>query len=151
MKEDVQNVTKNCNRITSPVGVEDINWVKLRDQEGLPPSSMKIFFLVTIIRAKILDTKKFIVNPMQEITIWRNINDYGYPKDNHANDRYAQRIFCRNYNPFSPMMDQNNVCYKWNTIGHKVGNWRNMEENDFIIKEEDPNTTWEKKQKQWRL
>ena len=74
----------------------------------------------------------------------RNINDYGYPNDNHANDRSAQGIANKNYNPFSPLMDQNIVCYKCNNIGHKAQNCRNMEENDSIINEENPTIIWEK-------
>jgi hypothetical protein len=44
----------------------------------------------------------------------RNINDYGYPKDNNVNNRYgnAHGFLNRNYNPFDPLMDQNIVCYK---------------------------------------
>ena len=78
----------------------------------------------------------------------RNINDYGYPKDNHANNRSRnpQGIVNRNYNPFNPLMDQNIVCYKCNNIGHKAWNWRNMEENASIIKEENPTTIWENEQ-----
>lgn len=49
------------------------------------------------------------------------------------------------YNPFSPLMDQNIVCYKCNNIGHKAWNCKNMEENASIIKEENPTTIWEKK------
>ena len=49
----------------------------------------------------------------------RNINDYGYPKDNHANDRSTQGIANKNYNPFIPLMDKNTVCYKCNNIGHR--------------------------------
>ena len=44
------------------------------------------------------------------------------------------------------LMDHNIVCYKCNNIGHKAQNCRNMEENDFIINEENPTTIWEKKQ-----
>ena len=69
MKEDLQNVMKNCKSIRSPTGIEDLNPGKLRDQEGLTPSGMKIFFLVTIILAETLDIKQLIVKPMQEITI----------------------------------------------------------------------------------
>ena len=32
----------------------------------------------------------------------RNINDYGYPKDNHVNDRSTQGIVNKSYNPFRP-------------------------------------------------
>lgn len=35
----------------------------------------------------------------------KNINDYGYPKDNHANDRPAQGIANKNSNPFIPLMN----------------------------------------------
>ena len=70
MKENLQNVMKKCKRITSPIGIEDLNSRKLRDQEGPSPSGMKIFFLITVMLAKTLDTKPFIINPMQEITIW---------------------------------------------------------------------------------
>ena len=69
MKEDLQNVTKNCNRITSLAGIEDLNSGKLRDQDGLPPLEMKIFSLVTIMLAETLETKQFIMKAMQEITI----------------------------------------------------------------------------------
>jgi hypothetical protein len=50
----------------------------------------------------------------------RNINDYGYPKDNHANDKSDQGISNKNYNLFIPLMDQNIVCYKCNNVGHKA-------------------------------
>ena len=73
----------------------------------------------------------------------RNINDYGYPKDNHAKERYDQGTVNKNYNPFIPPMDQNIACYNCNNIGHKARNCRNMEENDYIIKEEKPTTIWE--------
>ena len=78
----------------------------------------------------------------------RNINDYGYPKDNHVNNRSrnAQGIVNKNYNPFNPLMEQKIVCYKCNNIGHKEQNCRNMEENASIIKEESPTTIWVKKQ-----
>ena len=69
MKEDLQTVLKNCKRITSPVRIEALNSGKLRDQESLPSSSMKIFFLVTVMIAETLDTKQFIAKPMQGITI----------------------------------------------------------------------------------
>ena len=65
----------------------------------------------------------------------RNINDYIYPKDNHATDRSAQGIVNISYNPFIPLMDQNIVCYKCNNIGYKARNCGNMEENTSIIKE----------------
>lgn len=68
-KEDLQNVPKNCKRITSPAGIEDLNSRKLRDQESIPSLDMKIFFLVTIMPAKTLDTKQFIAKSMQGITI----------------------------------------------------------------------------------
>lgn len=69
MKENLQNVMKKCKRGTPPAGIEDMNSRKLRDQEGLPPSGMKTFSLVTVMLAEILDTKQFIANPMQEMTI----------------------------------------------------------------------------------
>ena len=69
MNEDLHNVMKKCKRITSLDRIEDLNSRKLRDQEGLPPLGMKIFFLVTVMLAEILDTKQFIENPMQEIII----------------------------------------------------------------------------------
>ena len=65
MKEDLQNVPNNCKRITSPAGIEDLNSGKLRDQESLPSSDMKIIFLVPVILVETLDTKQFIANPMQ--------------------------------------------------------------------------------------
>jgi hypothetical protein len=42
----------------------------------------------------------------------RNINDYGYPKDNRVNSRSrnAHGFVNRNYNPFDPLMVQNIVC-----------------------------------------
>lgn len=46
----------------------------------------------------------------------RNINDYEYSKDN----KYTYGMANINYNPFNPLMDQNIVCYKCNTIGHKA-------------------------------
>ena len=69
MKEDLQNLPKNCKRITSLVRIEDLNSGKLRDQERLPSSGMKIFFLVTSMLVEAMVTKLFIVNPMQEIPI----------------------------------------------------------------------------------
>ena len=69
MKEDLQNVPKNCKSITSPTGIEDSNSGKLRDQESLPSSGMKIFFLVTVMLPETLDTKQFIANSMQGTTI----------------------------------------------------------------------------------
>ena len=47
-----------------------------------------------------------------------------YPKENHVNNRSgnSQGIVNRNYNSFDPLMDQNNVCYKWNNFGHKACN-----------------------------
>ena len=58
----------------------------------------------------------------------RNINDYGYPKDNHVNNRSgnAQGIVNKNYNPFDPLTDQIIVCYKCNKFGHKTRNCRDM-------------------------
>ena len=76
----------------------------------------------------------------------RKINDYGYPKDNHANDSPTHGIANKNYNPFSPLMDHNIVCYKCNNIGHNAQNCRNMEENDSIINKENPTTIWENEQ-----
>ena len=76
----------------------------------------------------------------------RNINDYGYRKDNLANDRFSQGTTNKNYNSFSPLMDQNIVCYKCNNIGHKARNCWNMEENDSIINEKNPTTIWEREQ-----
>ena len=64
MKEDLQNVPKNCKRITSLARIDDLNSRKLRDQESLPPSYMKIFFLATIMIAETLDTKHFIAKPI---------------------------------------------------------------------------------------
>ena len=64
MKEDLQNVPKNCKRITSPARIEDLNSEKMRDQESLPSSGMKIFFLATVMLAETLDTKHFTVKPI---------------------------------------------------------------------------------------
>ena len=69
MKEDIENVTKNCKNITSLAGIEDLHSEKLRHQEGPSPPGMKIFFLVIAMFVETLGTKQFIVNPMQEITI----------------------------------------------------------------------------------
>ena len=76
------------------------------------------------------------------------INDYGYAKDNHVNNRSenAQGIVNIDYNPFAPLMDQNIVCYKYNNIGHKAHNCRDMKENAPIIKKEKPTTIWERKE-----
>lgn len=41
-------------------------------------------------------------------------------------------------------MDQNIVCYKWNNLGCKARNYRDMKEGVLIIKKENPCTTWEK-------
>ena len=65
VKEDLQNVMKVCKNITPPSIIEDMNSRKVRHQEGPSPPSMKIFFLVTAMLAKTLDTNQFIVNPMQ--------------------------------------------------------------------------------------
>jgi hypothetical protein len=60
----------------------------------------------------------------------RNMNDYGYPRDNHVNRRYgnAHGFVNINYNPFDPLMDQNIVCYKCNNLGHKAQDCRDMKE-----------------------
>ena len=70
MKEDLQNVSKNCKRLTSLARIEDLNLEKMRDQESLPSSGMKIFFLATVMLTETLDTKHFTTKPMQGITIW---------------------------------------------------------------------------------
>lgn len=69
MKEYLQNVLNNCKKITSPARIKDLNSRKLGDQESLPSSGMKIFFLFTVMLAKNLDTKQFTAKPMQGITI----------------------------------------------------------------------------------
>ena len=69
MKEDLQNVMKNCKGITYKAGIKDLNLGKLRDQEALPPLGIKIFSLVTVMLAKTLDIKQLIAKHMQEITI----------------------------------------------------------------------------------
>ena len=69
MKEYLQNAMKNYKRTTSLAGIEDMNSRKLRDQEGHSPSGMKIIFLVTIMLVETLETNKFIVKHMKEITI----------------------------------------------------------------------------------
>ena len=69
MKEDLLTIMNKCKNITPLTGIEDMNLGKLRHQEGPYPLGMKIFFLVTAILAETLDTKQFIVKPMQEITI----------------------------------------------------------------------------------
>ena len=85
----------------------------------------------------------------------RNINDYGYPKDNHVNNRSrnAQGIVKKNYNPFDPPMDHNIVCYKCNNVGHKASNCIDMKEDAYIIKKEKSVTISKKKRefKQRRL
>jgi hypothetical protein len=75
----------------------------------------------------------------------RNINDYGYPKDNHVNSIFgnAHGFFNRNCNPFDPLIDQNIVCYKCNNIGHKERDCGNVKEYVPIIK---PATIWERKE-----
>ena len=45
--------------------MKDLNSGKLRNQEGPSPLGMKIFFLVIVMLAETLDTKKFIVKPVQ--------------------------------------------------------------------------------------
>ena len=42
----------------------------MRDQESLPSSGMKIFFLDTVMLAETLDTNHFTAKPMHGITIW---------------------------------------------------------------------------------
>ena len=69
-----------------------------------------------------------------------NTNDYGYLKNNHTNDRSSQGIVNQIYNPFSQLVYQNMVCYICNNIGQKARNFRNMEENASIIKEDNPTT-----------
>ena len=69
MKEYLEIIMKKRKNITPIPGIGDLNSGKLRHQESPSPPSMKIFFLVTIILAKTLDTKQFIVKSMQEITI----------------------------------------------------------------------------------
>ena len=69
MKEDLENVTKNYNNITSLARIEDLYLRKLKHQEGPSLPGMKILFLVITMFAKTLGTKQFIVKPMQEITI----------------------------------------------------------------------------------
>ena len=64
MKEDLQDVSKNCNRITSPIGIEDLNLEKIRDQESLPSSGMKIFFLATVMLVETFNTKHFTAKPI---------------------------------------------------------------------------------------
>ena len=70
MKEDLENVTKKCKNKKSLARIEAPNSGKLRHQGGPSPLGMKIFFLVTVMLAETLDRKQFIVNPMQEMTIW---------------------------------------------------------------------------------
>jgi hypothetical protein len=113
----------------------------MRDQESLPSLGMKIFFLATVMLAETLDTKQFIAKPMQGNMT--NKNDYGYPKDNNSNDRSCQGTANKNYNPLSPLMDHNIVCYKCNKIGYKAQNCRNVEGNDSITNKENPTTIWE--------
>ena len=78
----------------------------------------------------------------------RNINNYGYLKDNYANNRSGdvQGIVNINQNPFNPLIDQNIVCKKCNNLGHKACNCRDMEEDAPTIKKEKPTTIWEKKE-----
>ena len=65
MKEYLKNVTKNYKNITSLARIEYLNSRKLIHQGGPSPPSMKIFFLVTIMLAKTLETNQLIVNPVQ--------------------------------------------------------------------------------------
>ena len=69
MKEDLENVMKIYKNITPLARVEELNSKNMRHQEGPSPPGMKIFFLVTAMLAETFNTKQFIVNPMQEITI----------------------------------------------------------------------------------
>ena len=69
MKDDLQNVPKNCKRITSPAGIEDMNPEKMRDQESLPSSGMKIFFLATVMLAETFDINHSTTNSIHEITV----------------------------------------------------------------------------------
>ena len=123
MKEYLETLMNNYKDITPPVGIKDLHLGKLRHQEGPSPSCMKIFFLVTVMLAETLDTKQFIVKPMQEITIWGEEMIMDIQMMTFGN---AQGIVNRNYNPFDPLMDQNIVCYKCNNLGHKACNCRDM-------------------------
>ena len=69
MKENIETIMNNCKNITSLARIEDLNSRELRDKESLPPSSMKIFFLVTVMLVETLDRKQFIAKPMQGVTI----------------------------------------------------------------------------------
>ena len=69
MEEGLEIVMNNYKNITPLSGIEDLNLGKLRHQEGPSTPGMKIFFVVTAMLPKTLDTKQFIVNPMKEIII----------------------------------------------------------------------------------
>jgi hypothetical protein len=73
----------------------------------------------------------------------RNINTYGYPKDNHVNSRSgnAYGFVNINYNPFDPLMDQNIVCYKCKNLGHKTRYCRDMKADGPM-----PTTLWKIKE-----
>jgi hypothetical protein len=75
----------------------------------------------------------------------KNINDYGYPRNNHVNSRSgnAYGYVNKNYNPFDPLMDQNIICYKCNNLGHKAQDCTDMKEYSHIIK---PAIVWRRKE-----
>jgi hypothetical protein len=51
---------------------------------------------------------------------------------NGENNRYGnvRRPVNISYNPFDPLMDQNNVCYKCNNLGHKARDCKEMKEDN---------------------
>jgi hypothetical protein len=75
----------------------------------------------------------------------RNINDYGYPRNNHVNNRpgNAYGYVNINYNPFDPLMDQTIICCKCSNLGHKARDFTDMKEDVPIIK---PTTIWRRKE-----
>jgi hypothetical protein len=67
---------------------------------------------------------------------------------NGANSRYGNfhRPINKNYNSFDPLMDQNIVCYKYNNIGHKARDCREMKEDNMMPNVPIPNTAWKRKE-----
>ena len=67
---------------------------------------------------------------------------------NGENSRYGNvcRPINKKYNSFDPLIDQNIVRYKWNNLGHKARDCREMKENNPMPNVPIPTTTWKRKE-----